>query len=183
MAQQTLFTCRKSFRWLKCAVTRSSYKENDTQRVTCGDARPVEGREGWRRWSQDWVRIPWITLTCQRHYLIRPRGGFLMRKHLCAAGKARHAGISKNSLEESCFKCAAGKVALMVAAWACCHQALTNRVDRFLCRKKKRTCSIGRACCWTLFKASLDVSTLRRGKNCGTHNMLKTNSVCRCTVC
>lgn len=61
-----------------------------------------------------------------------------MRKHLCAAGKARHAGISKNSLEESCFKCAAGKVALMVAAWACCHQALRNRVDRFLCRKKEK---------------------------------------------
>lgn len=87
VAQQTLFTCRKSFRWLKCGVTRSSYKENDTQRVTCGDARPGEGREGWQRWSQDWVRIPWITLTCQRHYLIRPRGGFLMRKHLCAAGR------------------------------------------------------------------------------------------------
>lgn len=26
------------------------------------------------------------------------------------------------------------KVVLMVAVWACCHQALRNRVDRFLCR-------------------------------------------------
>lgn len=30
------------------------------------------------------------------------------------------------------------KVVLMVAVWACFHQALRNRVDRFWCRKKKK---------------------------------------------
>lgn len=59
--------------------------------------------------------------------------------------KARSAGISKkNTARESSCKRAAGKVGLMVAAWACCHQALRNRADRFLCGGKK-TCSIGHA--------------------------------------
>lgn len=44
----------------------------------------------------------------------------------------------KQSPEESNYKCAGRKVVLMVAARACCHQPLRNRVDRILCRKEEK---------------------------------------------
>lgn len=55
--------------------------------------------------------------------------------------------------------------------WACCHQALKNRVDRFLCKKRKES-SIGHVHCCQLFKAALIASTLGWGKNTQYTNAL-----------
>lgn len=38
----------------------------------------MQGQEmSWWRWSQVWVRIPWITLLCQHHYLIKLTSCFM----------------------------------------------------------------------------------------------------------
>lgn len=116
--------------------------------MTYGDARPGEGREGEREGGLEEVN-PGLSQNPLNHSFMSPsllnetQSRFPMRKHLCAAGRERYAGISKKKKQrrerkKSSFKCAGEKVVLMVAAWACCHQALRNRADRFLCRKKQK---------------------------------------------
>lgn len=65
---------------------------------------------------------------------------FFMRKHFCAAGKSRYAGISRKSKErrKASSELRRKNIVVMVTVWVCCHQASKNRADRFLYEKTKK---------------------------------------------
>lgn len=108
--------------------------------MTYGDARPggrERGEGGMAEVNPGLCQNPLNHSLMSTSLFNETQTRFLMRKHLCAAGKAGYVGISKKRLEENSSKCARGKVVLMVAVWACCHQALRNRVDRIFVPEKK----------------------------------------------
>lgn len=79
--------------------------------MTYGDARPGEGREergeeGWRRLNPGLSQNPLNHSFMSASLFNESQKRFLVRKRLCAAGKAMYAGISE---KKSGFKCAGKK--------------------------------------------------------------------------
>lgn len=155
--------------------------------MTYGDARPGEGREergeeGWRRLNPGLSQNPLNHSFMSASLFNESQKRFLVRKRLCAAGKAMYAGISE---KKSGFKCAGKKkkkkVVLMVAAWACCHQALRNRVDRFLCRKIRRSIGHARRCQLQSCPRCFNIRT-RQNLGESQYGSKKTKTVSSCTV-
>lgn len=63
---------------------------------------------------------------------------FLVRKHLSTAGKQGMLESAEIDWKRTALRELGGKSSANSDYVACCHQALKNRVDRFLCKKRKR---------------------------------------------
>lgn len=89
--------------------------------------------------SRSESQSPESLLSCRRHYLMKPRGGFSWG-NVCVRREGEACwNRQRETRKELLQVCRGGKkLLLMVAAWARCHQALRNRDDRFFCRKKKK---------------------------------------------